>query len=946
MTDTGGKTVLVDGRAELDAALASATGGETFVLAGGDYGALSVSPYTTDLNNRETGLTFVAADRADPPSFSELLVYDMQNVTFDGMLFDYTAEAGAPAEHQAFRVLGGSGITVRNSTFDGDTGVGMADARLDGHGVGHGFWSKGSDDLTFENNELFNFFRATSIQEADGVRVTGNDVHSMGVDGLTFAAVENVLIENNHIHDFDIPEDNVGHLDQIQFWTTKTDSPSRNVTIRDNVLDSGDGHYTQSIFILNEEVSRSGAGREMYYENFLIEDNVIYNAHHHGITVGEIDGLTIRNNTVLENEDGGDNGDVNTPRINVAERSTDVTIVNNIVPDDIVTQPGWTVGNNLIVQRDDPQGENYYGDLFVNALYDGNATVDDLRAIPGGVIEEMGVGAARTIFDVPPEEGFDGYIQAGSLGGLAQNTIRFDLTKFYGTDGQIALDDANVTWFFDDGNSARGASVAHRFDTPGEHVVTAIVRVPGEGDLRFSKVVEVRSAVLAEITPETLQIRDPGREGALAFVREDNELGLEIGKAQVTQALGSRLAGATEVSVSFDYNPNDVTHRVSERVVEVVKGIAVTLAHGSIWVEVTTDAGLSQHRFRDVDLLEEGWRNYTVSFTAETGTLVLFEDGQEVGRTTGIAGTALSDTAHDRVTVGSGGGRHEGVVDNVLVLDAAVTAEEAALLAAEGIDTLVARAAEITSSSDAVAAPVPLSQPTLDRADVMARLAAETDALILDFEMTRLSDMETAIRTETSEVSLYTDVSANTALNLDGGVYEIAQQDLFYNNAAFTLSVDFARDPDGDTDSSQRILEIEKGIALVLVGDRLYASVTTTEATHWISTKTLDFKDANWHNVVLTFSGETGDLNLYVDGDAVASKSGLEGEVQTGNIYHGLILGGKWSASLDGLVDDLVFVDEALGADEVLALADRGERTDLLDPRPIDTYSADDLSLL
>ena len=92
----------------------------------------------------------------------------------------------------------------------------------------------------------------------------------------------------------------------IQFWTNGTTSPSTNITISENFLDSGNGEWTQSIFMRNEAVDSQGAGTEMFYQNVLIENNVIYNAHTHGITVGEADGLIIRNNTILQNYDLGD----------------------------------------------------------------------------------------------------------------------------------------------------------------------------------------------------------------------------------------------------------------------------------------------------------------------------------------------------------------------------------------------------------------------------------------------------------------------------------------------------------------------------------------------------------------------------------------------------------------------------------------------------------------
>ena len=135
----------------------------------------------------------------------------------------------------------------------------------------------------------------------------------------------------------------------------------------------------------------------MFYRNILIEDNLIYNAHAHGITVGETDGLTIQNNTVLQNKASVTNELVYIPGIFSADASTNVSVTDNITSKLYVhSTQNTVVENNLIVQRTDPNGANYYGNLFVNALADGSATPADLKGLPGGLIEQMGVGSSLT----------------------------------------------------------------------------------------------------------------------------------------------------------------------------------------------------------------------------------------------------------------------------------------------------------------------------------------------------------------------------------------------------------------------------------------------------------------------------------------------------------------------------------------------------------------------
>ena len=140
-----------------------------------------------------------------------------------------------------------------------------------------------------------------------------------------------------------------GHRDMIQFWTAETSAPSANVTIRDNTMDIGDGRMIQSLFIYNEAVLREGAGQNMFYRNFLIENNHIEGVHPHGILVGETIGLTIRGNTVVKDPTSGVYKHGWEPIIEVASRSQGVTITGNTAHEVPDAMPGWNVGGNRIV---------------------------------------------------------------------------------------------------------------------------------------------------------------------------------------------------------------------------------------------------------------------------------------------------------------------------------------------------------------------------------------------------------------------------------------------------------------------------------------------------------------------------------------------------------------------------------------------------------------------
>jgi parallel beta-helix repeat protein len=141
----------------------------------------------------------------------------------------------------------------------------------------------------------------------------------------------------------------------------------------------------------------------MVYENVTIENNVIYNSHIHGITVGETIGLTIDHNTILKNPDSApENNSMYTPAINLADTSKNVLVTKNILPflaDSQVFSSSTsehTFSDNLFVHSIKAHGVNYVGDLFVNALAGSTATLSDLKAVEDSIVSRRNFGAPLT----------------------------------------------------------------------------------------------------------------------------------------------------------------------------------------------------------------------------------------------------------------------------------------------------------------------------------------------------------------------------------------------------------------------------------------------------------------------------------------------------------------------------------------------------------------------
>ena len=378
----------------LQEALERVEGGDRLLLAPGSYGTLVIGKASTFERRFPGEVTIASADASNPAVFDGFNLTGVSNLTMDGLVFDYTFFPKHEKRHRPFEVSYAENISIENSIFEGDDAAGKNELS-DGFGYGYGLSVQKSSDVTIRNNIFRGFQRGIVFRIVETLNVLDNEITDMSGDGMNYAQVQNVRIEGNYVHDFRRGKTAPVHPDMIQFWTNKTKKPSENILIRRNVLSAGDGPYTQTIFIRNEEVDQGRAGSEMYYRNIVIAENVIINAHLHGITVGETNGLTVRNNTVVRNPNAeGDrkNKNLYTPIIRIKPKSRDVMVWGNVTfgIEGFDGQSDWIVDNNVIAQDRTRLKAGFYETLFVG----GDARRRDaFRPKKGGPLDGTGIGA-------------------------------------------------------------------------------------------------------------------------------------------------------------------------------------------------------------------------------------------------------------------------------------------------------------------------------------------------------------------------------------------------------------------------------------------------------------------------------------------------------------------------------------------------------------------------
>jgi len=654
--------IYVSSTEELYEVLATCTGGETILLEPGEYGDLTLNSNSGfDITFADT-VTIASADPDDPAVFSTMKCHGGENITFDGIYFDYTFTEGDDSWYRPFEINDSTNIEVVNCTFDGDVAEGVGEIE-DGYGWAYGLSVRSCEGVTVENSEFFGFQTGMIVSESNNVNVTGNDVHSMRLDGMNFAEVTNVTIVDNYIHDFAANMESDDHCDMLQFWTNGTDSPSTNIVIENNVLDVGDGTPAQSIFMRNEEVDTGQAGEEMYYQNVTISNNVIVNATSAGISVGETDGLLIENNTVVHADGGNDDGidgAVEIPVIYVNEDSTDVTITQNISNEirGDVGQSDWTVSGNVLVQDQDPYGENYYGEVFITSTLAPEDGVHAYVAAPGGVLETVGAGASATL---NPE--IDGAIEAHfQIASTPDNAAvrHFDASLTLTSLDRLP-DGTTYSWDFGDGSTGTGLEISHAFPDGGVYPVTLTVTLPDGTSDSQSFDVGIQGPMLISLEDGQVLAFE---EGAASVIGDVSGTGIEIPVSGSGTPIGkehfTEIGGADDVEISLTIEGN-TAHNAGEILRLHMSFYMAVEENGELTVVIHNPDG-TQFNFTTSGASLDDTASHDIYVHLSGETLEITVDGNVVG-TGEVPGGMGASGEHD-LSFGNpwGGENYDGVV--------------------------------------------------------------------------------------------------------------------------------------------------------------------------------------------------------------------------------------------------------------------------------------------
>lgn len=551
-------------------------------------------------------------------------------------------------------IRGGSEISITNSAMMSDASGPLLPNG--GATVGESLGNvQDVNGFTFSNNTVSNYNFGLAVLESRNIRIADNDIANLQGDAIRLGGVADIIIENNHIHDLFGSDTSINHMDMIQLWSTNAKIVSENVIIRGNILDAGDGVGTQSIFMRNEQADSSpGGASDRFYKNITIVDNVIYNGHKHGITVGEAYGVKIANNTLITNiqagmiTEGGGGSALSNPAIQVVESAVGVSITDNVSAG--VTAPGSAVvKGNLAVNYLDPSMPNYYGNLFLNVEAGGGVSLTGLKARPGGLLDGSGIGAPLTQFDTTPAELTAGFVTEPVNG--SETVFRFDGRRTADEGGYLLADEATFIWKFDDGILQTGQVIEHVFHDFGDHDVQLLVTTEDGRSSEMHAEVAVSDPVLLDIQISKGQVDDTSSyQSAIDFKAENaSDEGIRIAKGETlsVESTSSQIYALDQFSLAFDMKLDGGVVNPAGVLAFVHHSFTLKLTpRGELSFQMDTGQGEQFDLVSNgADLLDTDWHRIALSFDGIGGEFALFVDGTEVGSIAVSGSTKARDWA-------------------------------------------------------------------------------------------------------------------------------------------------------------------------------------------------------------------------------------------------------------------------------------------------------------
>ena len=492
------ETIMVSNSPELRAAfehLAAGSGG-TILLEPSDR------PYEAYLTDRfrkqnDAPVRITSADPDDPAVIAELGFVGRENVTVEGVVFD-SSGTKRTQNHRDLEITDSRNITVTDSAFQGDATETLDGSKGQTKGVIMAL-VRDSDDVALRDNTVQGYYHGIAFKDSNDVEFTGNEMTRLQGDAIRIAGAQDLLVEGNHLHSMLGSAQNVNHSDMIQFWGTHIDQNIERVTIRGNLINTGDGPAYQMIFGTNQDRAENG----WLFEDIVIEGNLLHGAHHNMIAIADTRDMVVRDNTVLWAEDshliesGGAQGANSNGWIRALHsRGT-------VIEGNIATKIAGATGPNATVTYRDPSKESHHSRNFVNLGAGDTAELQDLSLLPGSPWD--GKRGAPMSWSSHRVEDITAVVTT-ERSESDRSVVTLDASLSRDEGGRLGAG-ASYVWSFADGSTELGQTVTHDFGTAGVKEYALEVRSGGRSD-RIERTIEIEDPSLLHLSAKGGRVRD------------------------------------------------------------------------------------------------------------------------------------------------------------------------------------------------------------------------------------------------------------------------------------------------------------------------------------------------------------------------------------------------------------------------------------------------------
>lgn len=925
---------------ELTAALSQASGNDVIELAPGHYGDLNFGKLSYD-----STVTVRSANPDDPAVFNTINVLEVTNLTFDSIFVDFVPDETTVEWSGAVKISLSSGITIENSVIEGgpsvrgvspdaEPGTQWAEGIL-GEPIGRGVLLYESSDVVIQNNDISNFTKGIVVSGED-ITIFQNEIHHLRSSPVTGSVTGGLTVEENYFHDF-YPWKLGGHGDHgdyVHLWSTAGHSePISDINIKNNLFTAGDGESLLGVFLED--------GHGVSFTDVNIEGNVIHLADHQAMSLNNVQGGTISNNTLLlSGEDSS-----KAPGIGLHHGTRDLVISNNVLSRELygssMENPeaaNIVTSGNLVVQYDLPEEENYIGNLFVQGA-DPNNPLAQLQAVPGEAAD--GVGSLLTQPNATPAA-LSASFQILSYGSGADQTLAFDASNTYGPGGQISLADATFIWDFGDGETAQGIKGTHTYEAPGKYDVTltvvmkddsamttaaAEIGITGEDVIRFNRetgVFEAQGYGLAEALEGSDSAAIKLSDGAFALDLGATGTALAIDNSQM-----SRFFGSDDFELSMTIQADQPGISIGE-IARIHGNLVLSVQEdGTLYVQMYPDGGTAVHMMTTARINDGKAYDIKLHFNDADNKLDILIDGLLVQ--SAMVEGGVKDMQSWGLTFGNpwGGKNFDGKV-TAFEIDAGAT------------DYTVSKAAFDALSEDTPPPPAveepdaPEEMPDAPVDETSNSSGSDENSSDVDTAQLEQASPEQSTPTQDSVLPVLDDyIVAFTELaeyQLKSGAEVVTQGDdshiklsnskdyvslgrmhEFESTNELSFSVDFNKESADGGDMRLVWNHTHIGLATTEDGLQLYLGQKDNPFHKSIYIDDLGLDDTEMHQVRVIVNDTTDHVQVILDGDLVYDEIGERDiEVsQEGSNQWGWMIGTPWGHHFKGEIHDFRIEAEA-----------------------------------